>query len=262
MLNVALTGNVASGKSAVADRWRTLGIPVVSADDLARRAVEPGTEGLRRVVEAFGEDVLTADGRLDREAMRERVFRDASARERLEEIVHPIVWRLRDEWVNERRAEGADVVVSEIPLLFETGREGDFDVVVLVDAPVDVRVGRMVRDRDLSPDEARRIAASQMDAAGKRPRSDYVLDNVASLVDLELMADQVLAQLRERAGSGPLKMDLHLHTRGSWDCLSEPEEVLERALELDASPSPTTTPWRWRSAWPSATLTASSPGRR
>lgn len=232
MLNVALTGNVASGKSAVADRWRTLGVPVVSADELARKAVEPGSDGLERVREAFGDDVLGADGRLDRERMRERVFRDPAARERLEEIVHPVIWRLRDRWLNERRAEGATIVVSEIPLLFETGREDDFDVVVLVDAPAEVRLGRMVRDRDLDPEEARRIIESQMDADEKRPRADFVVDNVGTLSDLEVLADRVLAQLRARGGGEPLKMDLHLHTEGSWDCLSDPDAVLERALEL------------------------------
>lgn len=232
MLNVALTGNVASGKTAVADRWRTLGVPVVSADELARQAVEPGSDGLDRVVEAFGDDVLGADGRLDRDRMRGVVFDDPEARKRLEEIVHPIVWRLREKWLNECRAQGASVAVSEIPLLFETGREDDFDAVVLVDAPVDVRLERMVRDRGLSAEEARRIIDAQMDAAEKRGRADYVLDNVGTLPELEVMADRVLAQLRARAGAATVKLDLHLHTEGSRDCLSDPEAVLERALEL------------------------------
>jgi dephospho-CoA kinase len=232
VLNVALTGNVASGKSAVADRWRTLGVPIVSADDLARQAVEPGAEGLDRIVAVFGGDVLTADGRLDRARMRDIVFDDPAARKRLEEIVHPIVWRLREEWLNECRARGVSVAVSEIPLLFETGREDDFDAVVLVDAPVDVRLERMVRDRDLTRDEARRIVDAQMEAAEKRDRADFVMDNVGTLPDLEVMADRVLAELRARAGGDTVKLDLHLHTAGSRDCLSEPEAVLERALEL------------------------------
>ncbi len=232
MLSVALTGNVASGKSAVADRWRSLGVPVISADELARRAVEPGSPGLDRVVEAFGDDVLTEDGRLDRERMRRIVFADAEARARLEDIIHPIVWSLRREWLDRQRSEGAQVVVSEIPLLFETGREDDFDVVVLVDAPVEVRLERLVRDRELEPAEARRIISAQMDAGEKRRRSDHVLDNVGTLADLEVMADRLLARLRARAGRASLKMDLHLHTEGSWDCLSDPEAVLERALAL------------------------------
>lgn len=232
MLNVALTGNVASGKSAVADRWRTLGVPVVSADDLARDAVAPGSEGLERVVEVFGDDILAADRSLDRGRMRQRVFDDEEARRRLEKIIHPIVWRLRDQWLDEQRAAGASLAVSEIPLLFETGREGDFDAVVLVDAPLDVRVGRMVRDRGLAPDEARRIADAQMSPAEKRERSDYVIDNVAALPDLEVLADRVLAELRARAGESSMTIDMHLHTEGSWDCLSDPEAVLARALGL------------------------------
>ena len=232
MLNVALTGNVASGKSAVADRWRTLGVPVVSADELARDAVAPGSEGLNRVVEVFGVDILAADGSLDRGRMRQRVFDDEEARRRLEQIIHPIVWRLRDEWLDEQRAAGATLAVSEIPLLFETGREGHFDAVVLVDAPLDVRVGRMVRDRGLAPDEARRVADAQMSPADKRERSDYVIDNVAALPDLEVLADRVLAELRGRAGESSMTIDMHLHTEGSRDCLSDPEAVLARALGL------------------------------
>lgn len=232
MLSVALTGNVASGKTAVADRWRTLGVPVVSADELARRAVVPGSEGLDRVVEAFGDEMLSAEGSLARDRLRALVFEDPAARRRLEEILHPIVWKLREEWLNDRRAEGASVVVSEIPLLFETGREGDFDAVVLVDAPAEIRRRRMVRDRGLEPSEAGRIIDAQMDAEQKRKRADFVIDNVGSLSDLEVMADRILAGLRGRAGRASLRIDLHLHTDGSRDCLSDPEEVLERALEL------------------------------
>ncbi|MDX1647145.1 MAG: dephospho-CoA kinase [Longimicrobiales bacterium] len=232
MLDVALTGNVASGKSTVAARWRSLGVPVISADDLAREAVEPGSEGLVRVVDVFGEEVLTEEGRLDRGALRHRVFRDEDARRRLEEIIHPIVWRLRDDWLAERRAEGAELAVSEIPLLFETGREGDVDAVVLVDAPEEVRLERLVTHRDLDPREARRIIESQMDTEVKRSRSDFVVDNIGTPRELEVMADRILAQLRARAGARTIKMDLHLHTRGSWDCLSDPESVLERATAL------------------------------
>lgn len=227
MLSVALTGNVAAGKSAVARRWAEAGVPVVSADELSRQAVAPGSEGLRAVVQAFGEGVLAADGSLDRARLRDVVFGDEEARERLEAIVHPIVWRLRARWMEERKAEGAPLVVSEIPLLFETGRQGDFDAVVFVDAPETVRLERIVEHRGLDMKEARRIAASQMDPSAKREKSDFVLDNGGDLDALGRAADRVLAALRERAGAGPLRMDLHLHTEGSWDCLSDPERVLE-----------------------------------
>ena len=107
MIRVALTGNVASGKSVVAAHWASLGVPVVSADDLARDVVAPGTPGLAEIREAFGEGVLAADGSLDRSALRARVFEDHAVRRRLEEILHPRIWALRAEWIEARRAEGA-----------------------------------------------------------------------------------------------------------------------------------------------------------
>lgn len=230
MISVALTGNVASGKSAVAGRWVELGVPVVSADDLSREAVAPGGEGLRAVREAFGDGVLAADGSLDRARLREIVFADNASRRSLERILHPLVWKLRDRWLQDRRAEGARLVVSEIPLLFETGREGEFDVVVFVDASEETRLRRIVDHRPIGRDEAHRMMAAQMDPGSKRERSDHVIVNEGTLGELRVEADRVLASIRERAGVRPIRVDLHLHTAGSWDCLSDPERVLETAL--------------------------------
>jgi dephospho-CoA kinase len=232
VISVALTGNVAAGKSAVASAWAELGVPVVSADDLARRAVEPGTSGLARVLEAFGDGVRSAEGTLDRSALRARVFVDDAARRRLEEILHPEIWALRAAWLEKRRSEGVPLAVAEIPLLFETGREGDFDVTVLVDAPPDVRLRRLVEQRGLSDEEARRIMAAQMDPALKRARAHHVLENAGTPDELERSAVALLSRLRQRAGVSDLAMDLHLHTAGSWDCLSDPRAVLERALSV------------------------------
>ena len=249
MLSVALTGNVASGKSAVAGFWSRAGVPVVDADDLARRAVEPGSAGLEAVRGAFGDGVVAPDGALDRAALRRLVFEDEEARRRLEAIVHPRVWELRDAWLRERAAEGHRLAVSEIPLLFETGREGDFDVVVLVDAPVATRLGRLVRERGLGEAEARRIMAAQMDPAEKRRRADHVLENDGSLAELEMRAAALLETLREAAADGGdraaeasgassygkgdagslMRIDFHMHTRASFDCLCDPEAVLAAA---------------------------------
>ncbi len=230
MLSVALTGNVAAGKSTVAEVWRGAGIPVVSADDLARRVVEPGTPGLEEVRATFGDAVVGPDGRLDRARLRERVFVDDEARGRLEAILHPRIRALQAAWLDERRREGAAIAVTEIPLLFETGREGDFDVTVLVDAPGDVRLARLVETRGLSEPEARLMMAAQMDPDEKRRRADLVIDNEGSVNDLEARALETLEALNERGESSTvLRMDLHLHTAGSWDCLSDPRRVLERA---------------------------------
>lgn len=232
MITVGLTGNVASGKSTVARLWHEAGVPVVSADELAREAVAPESDGIRRVVEAFGDGVLAADGSLDRARMRSLVFDDAEARKRLEAIVHPVVWERRARWIAERREEGAAFVVSEIPLLFETGREGDVDVIVFVDAPEVVRLERIVANRGIEAGDAVKVMAAQMDAESKRSRADYVIRNAGSLDDLTAEAERVLRDLRDRSGVKTMRVDLHLHTAGSWDCLSDPERVLERARSL------------------------------
>ncbi len=230
MLSVALTGNVAAGKSSVADAWSAAGIPVVRADDLARRAVEPGTPGLDDVRAAFGDEIVRDDGTLDRARLRDRVFSDEAARRRLEGILHPRIRAFQAEWVEERRREGARLAVTEIPLLYETGRERDFDLTVLVDAPEAIRLDRLVKTRGLSETEARLMMAAQMDAAEKRRRADVVLDNTGSAAELERRAGEVLDELLRRAGgAGRLRMDLHLHSAGSWDCLSHPNRLLERA---------------------------------
>ena len=231
MLSVALTGNVGSGKSTVAALWIQAGVPVIDADELARRAVLPGTPGLAAVREAFGDDVIAPDGTLDRARMRARVFSDPAARERLEKILHPIIRDLREAWVRERRAEGSPLVVSEIPLLFETGGERAFDLVVLVDAPREERLVRLMRSRGLQRDEAERIMGAQMDPAAKRSAAHIVIDNDGSLERLEAEASRVLGELQARS-QDTIRIDLHLHTRGSWDCLSDPEAVLRRARSL------------------------------
>src|SRR6188472_4589527 len=149
-LHLGLTGNIASGKSAVAEQLRQLGATVIDADRLAREAVLPGTPGFDAVVEAFGRDVVLPSGELDRAAIRQRVFSDPRARDVLNGIVHPIVGRLRDLRFAEASARGDKVVISDIPLLFEVGLEHAFDGILLVDAPPLVRRERLTRDRGLS----------------------------------------------------------------------------------------------------------------
>ena len=232
MLRVALTGNVGSGKSTVAACWADAGIPVVSADELSRHAVLPGTPGLREVSEAFGESVLAADGTLDRSRLREIVFADDERRRVIEGILHPRIRELRNSWVEDMRSAGATLVVSEIPLLFETGAQRDFDVTVLVDAPPELRLERLQRDRGLSAEEARRIMSAQMEPAEKRAAADLVIDNAGTREMLEAAAHAALSVLRSRSEQRSMRVDLHLHTKGSWDCLSDPEAVLARALSL------------------------------
>lgn len=198
MLIVGLTGNVAAGKSAVAELWRGAGVPVLSADVLAREVVGPGTEALARIADLFGRRVLRDDGALDRAALRRIVFRDARARRRLEDIVHPGVRCLRDEWTRLQLESGAVLVVWEIPLLFETGMRDEVDVVVVVDAPAGVRRRRIVETRGLGEGEAEAVMAAQLPAEEKRRRADHVVDNAGTRRELALRAAEVLRALEER----------------------------------------------------------------
>jgi len=199
MLKVGLTGNIAAGKSTVAGVWRELGAAVIDADELARRAVDPGTPAYDAIAAEWGENVVVAGGELDRAALRRIVFADPSARERLEQIVHPAVASLRDELYRQAEARGDRLVVADIPLLFEVGLVDEFDVVVLVDAPEEARLVRLVGDRGMDPEEARRIIMSQMPSELKRARADYVIENTGTVAAVERRAREVWEELTRRA---------------------------------------------------------------
>lgn len=199
MFRVGLTGNIASGKSTVAEVWSGLGAPVVDADVLAREAVAPGTPALRAIARSFGPEVLDESGRLDRAGLRRRVFDDPAARRRLEEIVHPAVARLRDEREAALEADGVRIVVHDIPLLFEVGLESEFDRVVLVDAPAEVRLRRLVENRDLPEPEARAMVDAQMPAERKRGKADLIIENGGSLEELRVGAEEVWRRLLSEA---------------------------------------------------------------
>jgi dephospho-CoA kinase len=198
---VGLTGNIASGKSAVARVWQRLGAPVIDADELARRAVAPGTTGLAAIRRTFGEDVITADGSLDRGRMRDIAFADAARRATLEQIVHPEVARLREAEEAALVRAGERIVVHMIPLLFETGLDASVDTVVVVDAPAAVRRARIVQSRGLEEEAANRMMAAQMPAAEKRARADLVIENDGTLAELERKAEAAWRSISHHAAA-------------------------------------------------------------
>ncbi len=192
---IGLTGNIASGKTAVADMLSERGATIVDADVLARDAVTRGSPALDAIVARWGEGVLDKAGNLDRAALRHIVFENQAELDALNEIVHPEVLRRREKDVAEARARGEQVVVCVIPLLFEKHLADDFDSIVLVDAPRSLRLERIVRDRGLEEAEAMKMIASQMPADLKRARADYVIENNGSLEDLAAEVDRVWEEI-------------------------------------------------------------------
>ena len=199
MLNVALTGNVAAGKSTVVDLFRKWGATVIDADALAREAQAPGSAVLAAIAARFGADVLGQDGTLDRAALRGKVMGDDTALAALNAIVHPAVQQRRLELQRAAQERGDAIVINDIPLLFEVLDPAQFDAIVLVDAPVALRRTRLRALRGLSNQDADRMIAAQMPAERKRPQSQYVIENAGTMAELEQQAESVFAQLRRRA---------------------------------------------------------------
>ena len=190
-MQIGLTGGIGSGKSTAAARFAELGALVIDADVLAREAVEPGTDGLAAVVAEFGEQVLDADGRLDRPALARLVFGDEAARGRLNAIVHPRVRARAVELI--AAAPPGTVVVQDVPLLVETEQAGAYDLVVVVEAPEELRVRRLAADRGMSAEEVRARMASQAADEQRRAVADVVLVNDGTPDDLSAKVDALWA---------------------------------------------------------------------
>jgi len=191
---VGLTGGIASGKSAVSGMLQELGAVVIDADLLAREVVAKGTPGLERVVDAFGPEVLTEDGEMDRAKVGAIVFADEDRRRVLESIVHPLVFERIV--ALEEAATDADLVVHDIPLLAESGRADTFDAVIVVDAPPELQVERMVRDRGWTPEEAEARIAAQARREDRLAVATHVIDNTGTLDDLRQRVAEVVERLR------------------------------------------------------------------
>ena len=199
MLLVGLTGNIASGKSTVAQLLSERGATIIDADVLARRAVERGTKAFDLIVRRWGTSVLAPDDHLDRAALRRVVFGNPRELEALNDIVHPEVEELRQVRIDEARARGDRIVVCDIPLLFEKKMADRFDRIVLVDAPRPLRLERLVTDRGLRETEAMDMIAAQMPAELKRARADFVIDNSSTLTQLERGVNDIWAALVQDA---------------------------------------------------------------
>ena len=198
MIKVGLTGGIGSGKSEVARLLAGHGAVVIDADDLARRAVAPGSAGLARVVAEFGPDVVAADGSLDRSKLADVVFADADRLAALNAIVHPYVGRASAEIMS--AAPAGAVVVYDVPLLVENNLQGQYDVVVVVDASPETQVARLTRERGMSESEARSRMAAQASREERVAVADVVIDNDGDRAALRSQTEALWARLAERRG--------------------------------------------------------------
>lgn len=237
MMLVGLTGTLGAGKSAVGRLFEAWGADRIDTDELAREAVRPGRPALERIRENWGDRILASDGSLDRPALRRIVTEDSDARQRLEGIVHPAVLELLTERLDEARSGERGVAVLEVPLLLESGLDEMCDLVVTVDAPLEVRKSRVCGERGLSEMEFAALNDAQLSGAEKRSRADIVVENGGSLSELEAAAraawDSIGRAGEPGEGTGGLwSVDLHMHTRHSKDCLSDPADVVATARRV------------------------------
>jgi len=183
MLRVALTGGIGTGKSAVLVALAELGTPVLDADPLAHSVIARGTPGAAAVRMRFGEQVILLDGNVDRRRLGQIVFGDDQARRDLEAIIHPVVYRTIERWMDAQAARGSVIAVAEIQLLFEIGKDGDFDRILVVACERETQVRRVMRRSKLPESEVRQRLAAQMPLDQKVQRASYVIWTDGTLDD-------------------------------------------------------------------------------
>jgi len=192
-LRIGLTGGIASGKSRVAGLFAARGVPVIDTDQIAREVVEPGQPALAELFQTFGDSILQPDGRLDRRALRERVFADPAARRRLEALLHP---RILAELERRSAAAGGPYQVLVIPLLVEGGRRTEVDRVLVVDCPEDTQLARLLARDGETEAGAQAILAAQASRAVRLAAADDVIVNDGTLAELEAAVTALDARYR------------------------------------------------------------------
>jgi len=201
MILVGLTGGIGSGKSTVSQLLSERGAIIVDADAVARELQQPGTEVLRLMAEAFGQEICNADGSLNRQAVADRVFGNAEALKILNGIVHPAIGKEMNRRIEEQRSTN-NVVVLDIPLLVENPREGLCGVIV-VDVPVDIAVDRLVSARGMAKEDAEARVSRQASREDRRAIADQVIDNSRDLEFLRQQVDEVWAWMQTLPAAAP-----------------------------------------------------------
>jgi len=196
---VALTGGIATGKTYVANRLREAGIPIVDADVLSREVVAPGTPGLAAVRKRFGPDAVRRDGTMDRVRVGQIVFKDKRARLDLEAIIHPAVQKAIMQFFNEL-PKRTPFAVADVPLLFETGREKEFDATVVVACPREMQLQRLMERNKLSKEDAERRLNAQLPIDQKVKKATHVIKTGGTFEETNAQVDALIAILKDTKG--------------------------------------------------------------
>ena len=191
---IALTGGIATGKTYVANRLREAGVPIVDADALAREVVAPGSPALTAIRKRFGPDAVRRDGTMDRVRVGQIVFKDKRARLDLEAIIHPAVIKAISDFFN-ALPKRTPFAVADIPLVFETGRDREFDAIIVVASPRDTQLQRLMERNKLSKEDAERRIAAQLPIDQKVKKATYVINNVGTFDELNAQVDDLIKKL-------------------------------------------------------------------
>jgi dephospho-CoA kinase len=200
MLKVGLTGSIAVGKTFVCDIFRVLGCNVLDADRTAREVVEPNTQGLRQIINAFGESVLQANGELDRIRLGAIVFGDKEKRGLLNEIVHPLVIKAQDRWIKECKESDPDgIAIIDASLMIESGAYKRFDKLIVVWCEPAIQLKRLMLRNELSEIEAKKRIGTQLSQEEKKSFADHLIDTSRGFVDTHRQTNEVFQKLKAHA---------------------------------------------------------------
>ncbi|MDF2683034.1 MAG: dephospho-CoA kinase [Brevibacillus sp.] len=193
---LGLTGGIATGKSTVTGMLRERGIPVIDADQIAREVVEPGKPAYEAIVRHFGREILLNDAQIDRKKLGEVVFSDEAERQKLNAIIHPEVRRVMREEAEAAEANGAEIVFMDIPLLFESKLQYMVEKIVVVYAPPDMQLARMIERDELEEEQAQKRLRAQFPIDQKKTEADFLIDNSTSREETERQVEKMLSVIR------------------------------------------------------------------
>lgn len=197
MFKLGLTGGIATGKTTISNYLKTKGIPVLDADEYARKVVEPGTPGLTDIVNTFGKQVLQSDGSLNRKLLGQIIFNDMTARQKLNGITHPRIQQMMTDKLQKLAKDKTPLVILDIPLLLENHNIAGADAIMVVTVPESIQLNRLMQRNNLTKEEAQRRIDAQMPLSEKEKLADFIVDNSGTIANTLTQVDKVIQNITE-----------------------------------------------------------------